>query len=138
MKYLIYILFGILAIAACDNTAIGYLEVDEAGYDPDSMIIYKTPDPVKEADRIARKFPWVSANMQGVLGTYPIHYAIAGVHTSDGDIEAFKKEVQLRGDSCFEIPFENSLKEGTYYVDVNIYNKGYSLVRDSLFVLIVR
>lgn len=138
MKYLIYILFIISAITACDNTKIGYLEVDEAGYDPNSMTVYKTPDPVEEADRIERKYPWVSPYIQGVLGTFPISYAIAGVHTSDGDIETFKKEVKLRGDSCFEIPFENSLKEGTYYVDVNIYNEGYSLVRDSLFVIIVK
>ena len=91
----------------------------------------------EEADRIERKYPWVSSPIQGILGTYPIHYKIAGVHTSDGDVESFYNEVQLRGDSCFEVPFENSIKEGTYYIDVNIYNRGYSLVRDSLFIIVV-
>ena len=98
---------------------------------------YKDPDEEEEADRIERKYPWVSSPIQGILGTYPIHYKIAGVHTSDGDVESFYNEVQLRGDSCFEVPFENSIKEGTYYIDVNIYNRGYSLVRDSLFIIVV-
>ena len=137
MKQIIYILFMFFAFIACDETKVGYLEVDEASYDPNTMIVQKNPDEEEEADRIERKYPWVSSPIQGLLGTYPIHYKIAGVHTSDGDVESFYNEVQLRGDSCFEVPFENSIKEGTYYIDVNIYNRGYSLVRDSLFIIVV-
>ena len=136
MKQL-YILFVLLSFVACDKTKVGYLEVDKANYDPETMVVQKNPDAEEEADRIERKIPWVSSQIQGILGTFPIHYEIAGVHTSDGDIASFKKEVKLRGDSCFEVPFENSIKNGTYYIDVNIYNRGYSRVRDSLFVIIV-
>lgn len=137
MKQVIFIVFVLFAFAACEKTKVGYLEVDEASYDPNTMIVQKNPDAEEEADRIERKFPWVSSQIQGILGTFPIHYEIAGVHTSNGDIESFYKEVNLRGDSCFEVPFENSIKEGTYYVDVNIFNRGYSIVRDSLFVIVV-
>ena len=137
MKQLVFIIFVFVAFMACDETKVGYLEVDEASYDPNTMIIQKNPNAEEEADRIERKYPWVSSQIQGILGTFPIHYAIAGVHTSDGDVESFNKEVKLRGDSCFEVPFENSVKKGTYYIDVNIYNRGYSCVRDSLFVIVV-
>lgn len=138
MKHLIYILFLFMAAAACDKTDVGYLEVENANYDPDTMYVYQYPNPNLEEDRIERQYPWVSPQMQGVLGTLPISYEIAGVHTSDGDVASFAKEVKLRGDSCFEIPFENSLKKGTYYIDVRIFNRGYSFVRDTLLTLIVQ
>ncbi|WP_270516833.1 hypothetical protein [Sanguibacteroides sp. AM78-02pH3A] len=138
MKQFIFILFVFIAFIACEKTKIGYLEVDDASYDPNSMVVFQDPDPESYPDRVEKKYPWVSPQIQGVLGTLPIFYKIERVHTTDGDVASFYEEVKLRGDSSFEIPFDNSIKKGTYYVDVNIYNKGYSHVRDSLFILIVK
>lgn len=58
MKQIIYILFMFFAFIACDETKVGYLEVDEASYDPNTMIVQKNPDEEEEADRIERKYPW--------------------------------------------------------------------------------
>ena len=41
MKQIIYILFMFFAFIACDETKVGYLEVDEASYDPNTMIVQK-------------------------------------------------------------------------------------------------
>ena len=57
MKQIIYILFMFFAFIACDDTKVGYLEVDEVSYDPNTMIVQKNPDEEEEADRIERKYP---------------------------------------------------------------------------------
>lgn len=139
MKRLIYIfLLLFAACVACDDTNVGYLETDDAGYDPDSMVIRKVLDPVLDAGRIERQYPWVSTQLQGILGTVPYSYRIAGVHTDDGDVASFTKGVKLRGDSAFEIPVVNEINRGTYYIDVAIINRGYEHVKDSAFILIVK
>lgn len=66
MKQIIYILFMFFAFIACDDTKVGYLEVDEVSYDPNTMIVQKNPDEEEEADRIERKYPWVSSPIQGI------------------------------------------------------------------------
>lgn len=141
MKQLIYILLVVCGVIACNDKAVGFLIVDDASYDPDVMTVRLSSelDPVEDADRIRLKFPWVSPEVQGVLGTVPYQYYLENIYTSDGDIDSFKKYAKVRiGDGSVEIPYDHQIKKGTYVIGINICNEGYSLHRDSLLSIIVK
>ena len=141
MRKLVYVFIIILAFCSCDDTKVGYLLVDDAAYDPTSMEIHWASelDPDADEERIRLQYPWISPEVQGVLGTLPLEYYIQDIHTEDGDVDSFKKYVSMRvGDGVFEIPYDHQVKKGTYIIDVNIQNEGYSYTRDSLFSIIVK
>lgn len=52
--------------------------------------------------RIYNVAPWVSPKMQGVIGTNPIRYEIAGVESADGDAEMFRSLLTVRGGGRME------------------------------------
>lgn len=136
MKRLIYVFMIACAVVACEGKAVGFLLVDDAEYDPAYMTIRWASelDLVEDSTRVRLQFPWVSPEVQGVLGTVPFQYYMEEVYTSDGDVSSFKKYARLRmGDGCFEIPYDHEIKKGTYVIGINIRNEGYSLHRDSLF-----
>ena len=139
MKILFCIMTLLIVMAACEKQTTGYLEAEDAVYDPDSLVIRKVLDATLDADRIKRQYPWVSPPMQGVLGTYPFSYEIAGVHSTDGDVNSFLQAVKLRGDSSFEIPLEGNVAPGKYVIDISISNRGGITCRkDGIFRIIVK
>lgn len=141
MKRLIYLFAIVCAMAACEKKKVGFLLVNDAAYDPEVMTIMRASelDPEADSTRIKLKFPWVSPEVQGVLGTVPYQYYLDYVRTSDGDVESFKQYARLRvGDGSFEIPYDHQIVKGTYVVGINIRNEGYSLHRDSLLTIVVK
>ena len=141
MKQLIFVFIIVCAIASCEKKKVGFLIVDQAGYDPDEMTVLWASglDPVEDSTRIRVKFPWVSPEVQGVLGTVPYQYLIDKIYTSDGDETSFRKYTRMRiGDGSFEIPFDHQIKRGKYVIGVTIKNEGYTINKDSLFTIIVK
>lgn len=137
MKQIIVILFFfVLALGACHDVTVGYLEAENAQYAPDSMVIRVEPDPVLDRNRIKYEAPWVSPKIQGVIGTAPIRYRVADVRTLDtGDVEKMKEISYMDGAGVIYIPLDHDLPVGRYVFSVEVYNDGYSDIRSDIFTV---
>ncbi len=136
----IWIILAVSLLAgACHQTTVGYLLVENASYDPDTMYIRKTLDPVKDAIRIENKAPWVSLTLQGYEGTQQILFSVESVTSDQGEeaAAAFKKDLTIRGGGTLLYPLENNAKPGVYKVSVRLTNPGYSYVlRDAMTIIV--
>lgn len=116
MKRIIIIL-GIIAtcISACHERTIGYLITENAGYEPDSLVVPRELDPVIHAIRIKNQAPWISFAMQGYEGTEQIMFSVESVTSTAGEAEArkFKNELKIRGEAgLWSIPWSTRLERG--------------------------
>ena len=136
------VLLAIMFVAvlmACHETTIGYLITENASYDPDTMYVRKTPDPVLDAVRIENNAPWVSLRLQGYEGTEQIHFSVESVTSDQGEAAAatFMSELTIRGGGALMYPLENNAVPGTYVVSVRLTNDGYSQVVEDAMTIIV-
>lgn len=129
----------VVALGACHEKTIGYLITENASYDPDTMYVRKTPDPVTDAVRIEYGSPWVSLQLQGYEGTEQIHFSIESVTSDQGEAAAatFMSELTIRGGGALMYPLENNAVPGTYVVSVRLTNDGYSQVVEDAMTIIV-
>lgn len=141
MKQFILCMVVILAVGlgACHEKTIGYLITENASYDPDTMYVRKTPDPVEDAVRIEYGSPWVSLQLQGYEGTEQIHFSVESVASDQGEEAAatFMSELAIRGGGALMYPLENNAVPGTYVVSVRLTNDGYSQVVEDAMTIIV-
>ena len=106
MKYIYTLFLFTLVVWGCQDVKIGCLDVNNAEYMPDTMLVRKelgfiTDDwNIIRDDNMRKKVeaPWVTNQIQGVVGTAPIQYSLYDVKASDGgDAEIFKTELKIRG-----------------------------------------
>ncbi|MCT4614802.1 MAG: hypothetical protein N4A49_08000 [Marinifilaceae bacterium] len=138
MKNILVFLSIVILAISCDDIAIGYLEGEDAGYNPDSLVVRSVLDPVLDAKRIESPWPWVSAPINGVFGTLPIKYQIAGASSEDGNVEEFLKYIKIRGNGAFEVSVNENIPKGDYFMNIRIYNEDHELNRDRIFKIIVK
>ena len=82
--------------------------------------------------------PWTTAMIEGVLGTQPIAYSIAGITAEDGgDAAILEKELVMYGGGRMQLPFDCKAPKGTYHVSILVENEGYSNHLDNIFTFIV-
>lgn len=129
----------VVALGACHEKTIGYLITENASYDPDTMVVRKTPDPVLDAVRIEYGSPWVSLQLQGYEGTEQIHFTIESVTSDQGEEAAatFMSELSIRGGGALMYPLENKAVPGRYKVSIRLTNPGYSQVVEDAMTIIV-
>ena len=140
MKKIILFAGILLTIAlSCHEKTEGYLITKNAAYVPDTMYVYKTPDPVTDALRIQNKAPWVSIAMQGYEGTEEIYFIIESVTSTLGTeaIKTFRDEISIRGGGILEYPLENNAQPGAYTISVRLTNPGYSQVVENAITVII-
>ena len=140
MKQIIITIIAFMAtLSACHEKTIGYLITENASYDPDTMYVRKTPDPVEDAVRIEYGSPWVSLQLQGYEGTEQIHFSVEAVTSDQGEEAAatFASELTIRGGGALLYPLENHAVPGTYSVSIRLTNPGYSKVIENAMTIIV-
>ena len=140
MKRLTILAIVLVAVMeACHEKTIGYLITENASYDPDTMYVRKTPDPVEDAVRIEYGSPWVSLQLQGYEGTEQIHFSVESVTSDQGEEAAatFMSELTIRGGGALMYPLENNAVPGTYVVSIRLTNPGYSQVVEDAMTIIV-
>lgn len=141
MKKLIIFAGTILLLiqVACQDVTVGYLKTENAVYTPDSLIIRKEPDPVKDALRITNDAPWRALTLQGYLGTPPITFSIENVTSPNGQEAAdlFKKELSVLGGGSLLYKLRGEAPRGRYVISVRLTNEGYSKVVPDAFTFIV-
>lgn len=128
-----------VVLAACHDPKIGYLITKNASYDPDTLYVRKTPDPIADSTRIKYHAPWISLELQGYEGTEQIYFSVESVKSSLGEEAAanFRKELSIRGGGRLMYPLKNNALPGSYVVSVRLTNDGYSQVVEDAFTFIV-
>lgn len=135
----------LLSLTACHDMKVGYLQTENASYDPNMMYAYRNPD---ESDYMHydRDTPWFSPKMQGVAGTAPINYEFYSVKAKDGgNAELFLQAVNS-GDILVQgagliLLFPEAVKkipDGTYAVSIRVYNEDHSDILEDAFTYIVK
>lgn len=136
MKRILCYLLLVLGLVGCHEVKVGYLETENANYDPNILEVKKILDPIEDADRIARKYNWISYPIDGIVGTQPMYMSIASVKEENGgDVQKFIEEVKVRGNGTFDVPFGHQIPEGKYIITLKVENEGYSALLPDIFTI---
>ena len=147
MKYIYVLFLVIVAMYGCQDVEIGCLDVSNAEYMPDTMLVRKELGFItddwnivrQDRTRESKKAPWVTNQIQGVIGTAPIQYSIHDVKASDGgDAEIFKKELKIRGGGIMEAPFVPEAPNGRYTISLKVEAESYSAIIEDAFTFVIR
>lgn len=136
-------IYGLLVmlLCACEADEIGFLDISRAEYSPNTMEIpkYEDIDAFAEAQRLELNTPWVTLQIQGVLGTAPIIYSIESVISPDGGNAAlFMEELEIIGGGTMYYPIQPKAPAGTYVVSIRLTNEGFSKVLENAYTFIVK
>lgn len=140
---LIIALASVVGFGGCQKEPVGYLNVEEAAYGIDEMTIIPLKDVTLESNealyklhekRITNKAPWVTSEIEGVLGTDPLTFTIESVKViGRGDTDLFMSEVSIIGGGRIMFPFDYKSPKGFYSISIRITNEGYSKVLKDAF-----
>ena len=164
MRNIIWILF-VAVLASCQDVTIGFLNIEKAGYEIDSlevkavldnavpeiipnteyeeyieMGIYPTLEIGGGEDYTRDKYniPWTSTPIEGVDGTAPIYVSIKSVTSNDGDAGKLKAVLTVKGDGMLNVPCHHDIPVGRYVISLTFSNEGYSKDVDNCFTIIVK
>ena len=146
MKYIYTLFLFTLVVWGCQDVKIGCLDVNNAEYMPDTMLVRKelgfiTDDWNIIRDNMRKKVeaPWVTNQIQGVVGTAPIQYSLYDVKASDGgDAEIFKTELKIRGGRIMEVPFVPESPNGRYVISLRVEAEEYTSIIEDAFTFVIR
>lgn len=136
-------LASVFGLSGCTKDSVGYLNIEEAAYGIDQMTIIPLKDVTQENNpalyklhekRITNKAPWVTSEIEGLLGTNPVTFSIESVKiVGKGDAEIFMSEISIMGGGRIIFPFDYKSPNGFYSISVRITNEGYSKVLKDAF-----
>lgn len=88
--------------------------------------------------RVGKPFPWTTSEIEGVDGTAPLFFSIAGIRAEKGgDAEVFRSQLTIKGGGRMTVPYDFKAPAGYYHVSINISNEGYSRTIENAFTFIV-
>ncbi|MDE6452323.1 MAG: hypothetical protein K2L23_08620 [Odoribacter sp.] len=139
MRKLLGIVLLLFVYWGCQDITVGYLDVANAAYSPDSLIVRTHLDSAGiDAQRVKTGQPWMSCQIEGVEGTKQIFFSIRSVITFDGDKDSMLKWLSVRNDGTFIIPLDHEIAPGRYFISLDFENEGYKKFKDALFTIIVK
>ena len=140
MKQLMILFLAIFALAACEKPTVGFLDVKNAAFTPDTLEIRTVLDPKKDANREKSQAPWVSGAIRSVLGTDPKVYEFVSVTSTAGEEAAslFASELKVYGNSRMEVPLQPAAPKGSYRITLKVRNEGYSALLPDIFTFIIK
>lgn len=136
MKKILFAFMTCLVIIACQDTKVGFLTVEYAQYDPDTLVVDNS---LLDQHSIEHNIPWVTSQIEGIEGTAPIVITIESINSSnDFDVESFKEDVSVRGNGVFSVPQDHNIPSGRYEISLRATNEGYSKIIPDVFTIIVK
>lgn len=88
--------------------------------------------------RVGKPIPWTTSEIEGVDGTAPIFYSIAGVRAEKGgDADIFWQQLEIKGGGRMIVPYDFKAPAGYYHITIAITNEGYSHTVEDAFTFIV-
>lgn len=138
-KLLKFCLFVLMIHWGCQDVTVGYLDVKNAAYNPDSLIVRTRLDSTGvDRQRVKTGQPWMSLPIEGVEGTKPIFFSIRDIITRDGDKSSMQEALSVRNDGTFMIPLDHKIQPGHCLISLDFENEGYRKFKDVVFTIIVK
>ena len=79
---IVLVLLGVyIATSSCQDVTVGFLQVEDASYNTDTMVVVNKADLDPDDARIKWNQPWVSNPIEGVYGTAQIYVTIKAIKT---------------------------------------------------------
>ena len=129
-------------MVSCSKMDVGYLRTTGASFAPDSLNAFHNIDPT--SNRAINKLPFVSTRIQGVAGTNPINFELAGVKAdSQEKVQLFMnlyKEGKISvtgGLIVVTLEAAQKLPNGRYRLSLKVYNEDHETVLDDVFKVVV-
>lgn len=122
-KYII-LLFAILG-TACEAEKIGYLDIGNVNYSPDTETFKSVLDPEEDERRIQFHTPWETSKVQGVdASTAPV-YIIQSIKSQNGSTLAASEQFTMNpGSGKIFLPWDHTVPSGEYVFSIGISNEG--------------
>lgn len=136
-RIMILLAFVTVSAICCQDVTVGYLMTTNAAYTPDSLVVKAVLDPVEDARQIKFEIPWQSTSIEGVQGTFPMHYSIKSITCDNGHPEAASQFTVARK-GVIELPWNHTVPPGRYVISLEVSNEGYTRLLDSVFTVIVK
>ncbi|MFR7811030.1 MAG: hypothetical protein ACLU4N_18180 [Butyricimonas faecihominis] len=145
MKYIYTLFLVIMAFWGCQDVKIGCLDVSNAEYMPDTMLVRKELGVIQDDWNIVRqdrmrlkvKAPWVTNQIQGVIGTAPIQYSLYDVTRQTVGMLRSSKGIESAGWWYFRMPLSpESLMDDTGVFESG--GRGYSAIIENVFTFVIR
>lgn len=84
------------------------------------------------------KLPWVSAPIEGVLGTQPLLFTVINVKSDNMEAaEKFMEYIGVFGDGAIYVELDVNVPPGNYTVSLEIKNEGRSRILEDAFTFVV-
>ena len=133
------ILLSALLYSGCKDVKVGYLFTHNAKYNPDSVVFNAYLDEANDDDAHRTKFeiPWQSQSLEGVQGTNPIRYSIERIDSDHNDPEILNQFSAVQK-GIIQLPWNHTVPQGKYIISLRISNEGYSVVLDSMIIVIIK
>ena len=138
MKQLMILFLAIFALAACEKPTVGFLDVKNAAFTPDTLEIRTVLDPKKDANREKNQAPWVSGAIQSVLGTKVYEFVRVTSTAGEEAASLFASELKVYGNSRMEVPLQPAAPKGSYRITLKVRNEGYSALLPDIFTFIIK
>ncbi|WP_315357679.1 hypothetical protein [Prevotella denticola] len=128
--------------ASCSKMDVGYLRTAGASFTPDSINAFHNIDPT--SDRAVNNLPFVSTRIQGVAGTNPVNFELAGVKAGSPEQEQLflklcrEGEISVAGGLVVvSLKAVKQLPNGRYRLSLRVYNEDHEAVLENVFKVVV-
>ena len=128
--------------ASCSKMDVGYLRTVGASFTPDSINAFHNIDPT--SDRAVNNLPFVSTRIQGVAGTNPVNFELAGVKAGSPEQEQLflnlcrEGEISVTGGLVVvSLKAVKQLPNGRYRLSLRVYNEDHEAVLENVFKVVV-
>lgn len=82
--------------------------------------------------------PWVTSPIEGILGTEPMRYSIAGVKNENPEnAELFRQSLSIIGGGLMQVALDVKAPVGRYKVSILVENEGQKALLEDAFTFIV-
>lgn len=133
----------LISLISCNKIPVGYLETENAAFEPNTVYAYREIDP--DSERAKNNAPWTSLRIQGVAGTVPINYEFYGIKAENGgNADLFRQAIQdgdvLVQGGIIQL-FQSGVKKlpnGSYIISLKVYNEGHSRILKDVFTFIIK
>lgn len=89
-------------------------------------------------NRTRYDIPWVTAPIEGILGTEPMKYSIAGIKSaSPENAELFRQALSIMGGGLMHVALDLKAPAGMYTVSVLVENEGQHAILEDAFTFVV-
>lgn len=84
------------------------------------------------------KSPWVTSPIEGILGTEPMRYSIAGVKNENPEnAELFRQSLSIIGGGLMQVALDVKAPVGRYKVSILVENEGKKALLEDAFTFVV-